>query len=169
MSICTVIYNKPVGSLGNPLQSRCSCWFCPLRDTVGLGYLHECKFNGTFWRSINPEYVRKSSPFYWTSLLLILKLDTHKLAFSCINLREIWVLPIPPKPCKRKDFLWTPVLELKWVFSFCKYSSRPVKKKLGFLRGGRGGRGVSDAGWLHWFIYERLWLLTSSTSKLQAN
>ena len=100
--------------------------------------------------------------------MLSIHWDTHKSGFCSINLRQIWVFPIPPRPCKRKDFLWPPILEPKWDFSLCKYWSRPVNKILGCFRLGRGGReAFSEVGWLHWFIYEGSWLaFTYSTYKV---
>jgi len=43
-------------------------------------------------------------------------------------------------------FLFPSLLELKWSFSLCKYSSRPVKEALGSFRGGKGGKAVFGQG-----------------------
>ena len=60
---------------------------------------------------------------------------------------------MPPKPCKRNTFLFPSLLELKWSFSVCKYSSRPVKEALGSFRGGKGGKAVfAEGGSLKLFI-----------------
>ena len=41
------------------------------------------------------------------------EMHTYKLELSSMNLRQIWVLPMPPRLYRRNDFLWPLVLELK--------------------------------------------------------
>ena len=61
--------------------------------------------------------------------------ETHKSAFCSMNLRQIWVFPMPPIPYKRKKTLFPSDCVLKWLFNLLRYVSRPVKSLLACLRG----------------------------------
>ena len=78
--------------------------------------------------------------------------QTHSFPFSSMNLRQIWVFPMPPIPYRRKKILSSLGCALKCLFKLSRYVSRPVNILLACLRGGRGAISspADISGWTCW-------------------